>query len=136
MRRLLSLALLALVAFSIVGLAQVGTQQHPIYMLLPPSTDTTVITPSGEAIAEYLFQTTGLYIVPVVAADYAALAEAFRSADGDVFGIPTSSQYVQIYAATNGGISAHDGRRPQRLHVLLRHDLRPALEGLHVASRI
>ncbi len=104
MRRLLSLALLALVAFSIVGLAQVGTQQHPIYMLLPPSTDTTVITPSGEAIAEYLFQTTGLYVVPVVAADYAALAEAFRSANGDVFGIPTSAQYVQIYAATNGGI--------------------------------
>jgi ABC-type phosphate/phosphonate transport system substrate-binding protein len=51
-----------------------------------------------------LFQTTGLYVVPVVAADYAALAEAFRSANGDVFGIPTSSQYVQIYAATNGGI--------------------------------
>jgi len=104
MRRLLSLALLALVAFSTVGFAQLGTQQQPIYMLLPPSTDTTVITPSGEAISSYLFQATGLYVVPVVAADYAALAEAFRSANGDVFGIPTSSQYVQIYAATNGGI--------------------------------
>ena len=104
MRRLLSLALVALVAFSIVGFAQLGTQQNPIYMLLPPSTDTTVIEPSGRAIADYLFQATGLYVVPVVAADYAALAEAFRTAEGDVFGIPTSAQYVQIYAATNGGI--------------------------------
>ncbi|MCX6098864.1 MAG: hypothetical protein NTX69_02460, partial [Candidatus Bipolaricaulota bacterium] len=74
MRRLLSLALLALVAFSIVGLAQVGTQEKPIYMLLPPSTDTTVIGPSGDAIAEYIFQQTGLYVVPIVASDYAALA--------------------------------------------------------------
>jgi phosphate/phosphite/phosphonate ABC transporter binding protein len=104
MRRLLSLALLALVAFSIVGFAQLGTQQKPIYMLLPPSTDTTVIGPSGQAIADYLFQATGLYVVPVVAADYAALAEAFATAEGDVFGIPTSSQYCQIYNATNGGI--------------------------------
>jgi ABC-type phosphate/phosphonate transport system substrate-binding protein len=104
MRRLLSLALLALAAFSIMGFAQLGTQQQPIYMLLPPSTDTTVIGPSGQLIADYLFQQTGLYVVPVVAADYAALAEAFASAEGDVFGIPTSSQYIQIYAATNGGI--------------------------------
>jgi phosphonate transport system substrate-binding protein len=73
-------------------------------MLLPPSTDTTVLEPSGRAIADYLFQATGLYVVPVVAADYAALAEAFRTAEGDVFGIPTSAQYVQIYDATNGGI--------------------------------
>ena len=104
MRRLLSLALLALAAFSIVGFAQLGTSQQPIYMLLPPPTDTTVIEPSGRAIADYLFQSTGLYVVPVVAADYAALAEAFRTAEGDVFGIPTSAQYCQIYDATNGGV--------------------------------
>jgi hypothetical protein len=104
MRRLLVLALVAVLAISIVGFAQVGTKDKPIYMLLPPSTDTTVIGPSGDKIAEYLFQETGLYVVPVVAADYAALAEAFRTADGDVFGIPTSSQYCQIYNETNGGI--------------------------------
>ncbi|MDD5645945.1 MAG: hypothetical protein PHW86_02110, partial [Candidatus Bipolaricaulis sp.] len=104
MRRLLVLALVAVLAVSIVGVAQVGTKEKPIYMLLPPSTDTTVIGPSGEKIADYIFQETGLYVVPVVAADYAALAEAFRTAEGDVFGIPTSSQYCQIYAATNGGI--------------------------------
>ncbi|MCX6093770.1 MAG: PhnD/SsuA/transferrin family substrate-binding protein [Candidatus Bipolaricaulota bacterium] len=104
MRRLLVLALVATLAISIVGFAQVGTKDKPIYMLLPPSTDTTVIGPSGDKIAEYLFQETGLYVVPVVAADYAALAEAFRTADGDVFGIPTSSQYCQIYNETNGGI--------------------------------
>jgi phosphonate transport system substrate-binding protein len=104
MRRLLVLALIAVCAVSMVGFAQIGTQQKPIYMLLPPSTDTTVIGPSGNAIAEYIFQQTGLYVVPIVASDYAALAEAFRTAEGDVFGIPTSSQYVQIYAATNGGI--------------------------------
>jgi len=104
MRRLLVLALVAVLAISIVGVAQVGTKDKPIYMLLPPSTDTTVIGPSGEKIADYIFQETGLYVVPIVAADYAALAEAFRTAEGDVFGIPTSSQYCQIYAATDGGI--------------------------------
>ena len=104
MRRLLSLALFALVAFSIMGYAQLGTQQQPIYMLFPPSTDTTVITPSAQQITDYLFQATGLYIKPIVAADYAALSEAFATANGDVFGIPTSSQYCQIYKDTNGGI--------------------------------
>jgi len=104
MRRLLVLALVAVLAISIIGVAQVGTKDKPIYMLLPPSTDTTVIGPSGEKIADYIFQETGLYVVPIVAADYAALAEAFRTAEGDVFGIPTSAQYCQIYAATDGGI--------------------------------
>ena len=104
MRRLLSLSLFALVAFSIMGYAQLGTQQQPIYMLFPPSTDTTVITPSAQQITDYLFQATGLYIKPIVAADYAALSEAFATANGDVFGIPTSSQYCQIYKDTNGGI--------------------------------
>jgi phosphonate transport system substrate-binding protein len=104
MRRLLSLALLALAAFSIMGFAQLGTQQQPIYMLFPPSTNTAVIQPSAEAISAYLFQETGLYVIPSVAADGAALIEAFRTAEGDVFGIPTSVQYVQIYAATDGGV--------------------------------
>jgi len=104
MRRLLSLALLALVAFSIAGFAQLGTQQQPIYMLFPPSTNTAVIQPSAEAIVAYIFQETGLYVIPSVAADGAALIEAFRTAEGDTFGIPTSVQYVQAYDATNGGV--------------------------------
>jgi phosphonate transport system substrate-binding protein len=104
MRRLLTLALFALAAFSIVGFGQLGTQEHPIYMLFPPSTDTTVIGPSSQAIADYLFQETGLYVRPIVEPDYTALEQAFVTAEGDVCGIPTSSEYCKIYNLTNGGV--------------------------------
>jgi phosphonate transport system substrate-binding protein len=105
MRRLLALALIAVFALSMVGVAQqLGTRERPIYLLLVPSTDTPVIQSSGDAISDYIFQQTGLYVVARVTADYAALIEAFRTAEGDVFGIPTTSQYVEIYYQTSGGI--------------------------------
>lgn len=102
--RSLVLGLVVLTLGTVAFGQQLGTQAKPIYMLLPPSTDTSVIQPSGDAIAAYIFQETGLYVIAKVAADYAALVEAFRTSEGDVFGIPTSSQYVQIYKETNGAV--------------------------------
>ena len=101
----------AVVALAIVGLLsggllaqQLGTKAKPIQMLFPPSTNTAVIQDSANAIVNYIFNETGLYVVPKVASDYAALVAAFVSAEGDVFGIPTSSQYLEIYKQTNGGV--------------------------------
>jgi phosphonate transport system substrate-binding protein len=105
MRRLLVLALIAVLAIGIVGFAQqLGTREKPIYLLLVPSTNTPVIQSSGDAISDYIYEHTGLYVVARVTADYAALIEAFRTAEGDVFGIPTAAQYVEIYYQTNGGV--------------------------------
>lgn len=101
----------AMVALAIVGLVtggvlgqQLGTKEKPIQMLFPPSTNTSVIQASADAIVNYIFQETGLYVVPRVAADYAAGVEAFRTAQEDVFGIPTTTMYLDIYKATNGGV--------------------------------
>jgi len=101
--RLLVLGLVVLTLGTVAFGQQLGTQAKPIYMLFPPSTNTAVIQPAAEAICAYIFQETGLYVVPRVAADGAALIEAFRTAEGDVLGIPTTTQYVQITAQTNGG---------------------------------
>ena len=103
--------IVAMVALAIVGLVSaglfadpLGTKNNPVQMLFPPSTNTSVITDSANAIVAYIFNETGVYVVPKVAADYAALVQAFVSAQGDVFGIPTSAQYIEIYKQTNGGV--------------------------------
>ncbi len=101
----------AMVALAVVGLVtggvlgqELGTKGKPIQMLFPPSTNTSVIQDSANAIVDFVFQETGLYVVPKVASDYAALVEAFRTAQGDVVGIPTTSQYLEIFKQTNGGV--------------------------------
>ncbi len=100
----------AMMALAIVGLLsavlvaqQLGTREKPIQMLFPPSTNTSVIQDSANAIVNYIFNETGLYVVPKVASDYAALVAAFVSAEGDVFGIPATAQYLEISKQTNGG---------------------------------
>jgi phosphonate transport system substrate-binding protein len=105
MRRLLVLTLAAVLALGCLGFAQqLGTRQKPITLLLVPSTEAAVVQAAGDAIADALYDLTGLYIEAVMTADYRAFIEAFRTADGDIFGIPTTSQYIEIYSETNGGI--------------------------------
>jgi len=104
MRRWLALALVAVFAVSTVGFAQqLGTRQNPITLLLVPSTEAAVVQAAGDAIAEALYEMTGLYIEAVMTSDYRAFIEAFRTAEGDVFGIPTTSQYIEIFHETKGG---------------------------------
>jgi len=84
--------------------AELGTKAHPIYLLLVPSVNTPVIQSAGDAIAQAIYKHTGLYVEAHVTSDYAALIEAFRTAEGDVFGIPTTAQYIEIYNQTHGGV--------------------------------
>ncbi len=105
MRRLLALTLVAVAVFGIIGSAQeLGTQDYPITMLLVPSTEAAVVEDAGEAIADALYDLTGLYVEAVITSDYRAFIEAFRTAEGDVFGIPTTSQYIEIFAETEGAV--------------------------------
>lgn len=88
---------------------QIGTKDHPIYMLLVPSTEGATVQKIGEQIAEDLYKRTGLYIVASLQADYTAMIEAFAASDGDTFGFPTTDQYIRIYQRTNGNVSPRLG---------------------------
>ena len=106
MRKIVLLALVAVMALGILGFAQqVGTKDHPIYMLFPPSTNGAVAQKNGALIAEDLYNRTGLYIKPVLEADYTAMIEAFAASDGDTFGVPTTNMYLNIYDRTKGNVT-------------------------------
>ena len=97
MRRILLTVLAGLFIFGALGLAQeIGTRDHPITWLLPPSTFPEDALKIATQIAKDLSALTGLYIKPVVTSDYAALIEALVTAKGDTMACPTTNQYVQI----------------------------------------
>jgi phosphonate transport system substrate-binding protein len=75
--------------------AQVGTRDNPIIWLLPPSVLPATIEQTGRAIAQDLYELTGLYIDYKVAADYAALVEALIAAKGNTMACPTTDQYAR-----------------------------------------
>ncbi|MEF8799035.1 MAG: PhnD/SsuA/transferrin family substrate-binding protein [Candidatus Bipolaricaulota bacterium] len=84
--------------------AELGTKKNPVQWLFPPSTNATVIEDVANEIAKDLFEMTGIYIEPHVTADYAALIEAVKAADGDTMATPTTNQYATLYQETNGGV--------------------------------
>ena len=105
MRKALGLALIGLLAIGVIGLAgDIGTIDHPIKMVLVPSTQGEAILEVGQQIAEALHNLTGYYIDAILQPDYAAMVETFAASDGDVFGMPTSTQYLSIYNRTNGNV--------------------------------
>jgi phosphate/phosphite/phosphonate ABC transporter binding protein len=102
MRRLLVLALIAVIGLSAVGLAQeLGTRDNPIIWVFPPSTSPGVIEQIANQIASDISEATGLFITVNVMPDYSALIEAFKAADGNVMGVPTTDQYARISVETN-----------------------------------
>ncbi len=81
MKRLTLAVLVAMVALGATGLAQaLGTRDNPIIWVFPPSTRAEVIEATAKQIVEDIGKATGLYIVPRVMPDYAALVEAFKAA--------------------------------------------------------
>jgi len=101
MRRLLSLALIALVAFGIVGFGQaVGTKSHPYRLILVPSTDQAVVESTGNAIAAALSQITGLEIESFMTPNIPAAVSEYSTAEGDVFGFLSTDAYCKAFAET------------------------------------
>ncbi len=107
MRRIVLLALICVLALSVLGAAKgpLGAQDNPIQMLLVPSTQGAAIKQIGDQIAQALYGLTGLYIDAVLQPDYAAMVETFATSEGNMFGIPTAAQYVAIYERTGGNCS-------------------------------
>jgi ABC-type phosphate/phosphonate transport system substrate-binding protein len=105
MRRLLALTLIAVLALGVIGFAQVGTRDNPIKMVLVPSTHGEDILEIGLEIAAALSGLTGYYIEAILQPDYAAMVETFGTSDGDVFGMPASTQYLSIYDRTDGAVN-------------------------------
>ena len=100
MKRFLILVLVGLVG--LVNLAQeLGTRENPIIWVFPPSTQPALIEEVAKKIAADIGRMTGLFIVPKVMPDYAALIEAFKAAEGNVMGVPTTDQYARISVETN-----------------------------------
>jgi len=94
------------------GMAQasaLGTREQPIYMLLVAGTQGTAVEAVGRAIAEGLFELTGLYIVPALQWDDASMIEAFAASKGDTFAFPTAGQYITIYERTGGNVTPRLG---------------------------
>lgn len=110
MRKFLALTLIAMMGLSVIGFAQPGSSpDEPIYMLLVPSTEGATVEETGKAIAEALYDLTGLYIVSSLQADYTAMIEAFAASEGDTFGMPTTDQYIRIFDRTGGNVSPRLG---------------------------
>lgn len=110
MRRFLALALIATLALGVIGLGQPGSSPNePIYMLLVPSTEGATVEETGQAIAQAIFELTGLYIVSSLQADYTAMIEAFAASEGDIFGMPTTDQYIRIFERTGGNVTPRLG---------------------------
>ena len=102
MRRFLAMALIAVMALSVIGFAQdLGTRDNPIVWVFPPSTSPGVIETIATSIAADISVATGLFIEVSVMPDYAALVEAFKAADGNLLGVPTTDQYARISVETN-----------------------------------
>lgn len=102
MRRLLALALIAVMAIGVAGFAQdLGTRAKPIRWLFVPSQEPDYLEDIARQIAEDVSDITGLYFDVKVVFDYQAFIEDFVAAEGDVMGAPTTQQYITIADRTD-----------------------------------
>lgn len=104
MRRFLALTLIAVMALSVIGLAQAGTKSNPYRLILVPSTDVAAVASTGDAIAEALTRITGLEIQAFMTPDIPAAISEYSTASGDVFGFLSTTAYLdavkETYAVT------------------------------------
>jgi ABC-type phosphate/phosphonate transport system substrate-binding protein len=101
MRRLMALALIAVMALGVIGFAQdLGTRDNPIRWLFVQSQEPDYLLDIAQRITAEISQATGLYIDSRVL-EYQAFIEDFVAAEGDVMGVPTTQQYITIADRTN-----------------------------------
>ncbi|NLT74156.1 MAG: phosphate/phosphite/phosphonate ABC transporter substrate-binding protein [Chloroflexi bacterium] len=76
------------------GNAQVGTEDHPIQIYFVPSVEVSVIVESGDAIANFLEEQTGLKFEVKVPTTYSAVVEEMGAAEGDAIAFVPAMGYV------------------------------------------
>jgi phosphonate transport system substrate-binding protein len=92
---LVALSLIILLAFSCAVKAPLGSKKNPIKMYFVPSMEANKVVSSGEAIAKYLEEKTGLYFKVAVPTSYAAVIEAMGTNEADIAWLAT---YAYILA--------------------------------------
>ena len=116
MRKLLALALIAVLALS-VTIIGAGTKDHPYKLILVPSTNLQAIPAIGDEIAAKLTEMTGLEIdADMTPTTEAAIAD-FSTAEQDVFGFLSTKAYLLAVEETY----AVSGEYPDAALVSLRN---------------
>ncbi len=86
---LFGLAVVLLFSVSCVNKAPLGSKKNPIKMYFVPSMEANKVVTSGEAIAGYLQEQTGLYFKVAVPTSYAAVIEAMGTGEADIAWLAT-----------------------------------------------
>lgn len=82
MKKLIVLLLLAVIAsgaFATGAAEELGTEENPIIWAFVPSGDTQEIAAGGQAVADMIYEKTGLVVEAMVATEYAGVIEALQS---------------------------------------------------------
>ncbi len=95
---LLVVAIMVLTSVSLAGCepvpAALGSEENPIKLYFVPSVEVAVIVESGEAMAAFLKERTGLNFEVKVPTTYAAVVEEMGAADGDAMAFIPAFGYV------------------------------------------
>lgn len=104
MKKTLLLALAVLTALAFVSCqkeAELGTEENPLVWSFVPSGDTQQISAGGQAVADMIYEKTGLVVEASVATEYAGVIEAL-SADPPSAHIASLATFAYVVAADRG----------------------------------
>ncbi len=129
-RNLVCVFLALAIALSLVAACakpepKLGSKERPIQLYFVPSVDTSVIIASGEKIASFLKEQTGLEFKVSVPTSYAATIEAMGQAEGDAMGFIPAMPYVlanQKYGVEVGLAVVRNGNSWYATEYLVRAD--------------
>ena len=85
--------------------ADLGTEENPIVWAFVPSGDTQQISAGGRAVADMIFDRTGLVVEPSVATEYAGVIEALQS-DPPSAHMTSLATFAYVVAADRGVVEA------------------------------
>ena len=101
----LVLALIATAAFANGKAEPLGTEENPIIWSFVPSGDTQQISAGGTAVADMIYEKTGLVIEASVATEYAGVIEALSS-DPPSAHMASLATFAYVVAADRGVVEA------------------------------
>lgn len=106
MKRVLSVMVLAVMLVPMVFAtgqqeAELGTEENPIVWAFVPSGDTQEINAGGQAVADMIFDMTGLVVEASVATEYAGVIEALQS-DPPSAHMASLATFAYVVAADRG----------------------------------
>lgn len=105
MKKLLMLLLMVAVSATVFANgskeAELGTEENPIIWAFVPSGDTQEISAGGQAVADMIYEKTGLVVEAMVATEYAGVIEALQS-DPPSAHMASLATFAYVVAADRG----------------------------------